>query len=208
MIKIREKNKFITYFFENMYSFTSDYFFGIIKTKYVCKQCRLGTYQYSNFCISIFELKNDQEFFYLMKDGYISQHNSNKNIEKYCERCLSNRVHFEFNQHYKMPSQLIISFLRGTNYEICTKIEFDEIIDFNIQIGDKRLAESEQSPTIFSLVACINRIFENGVEKFICFYFDYHQKVWKDSNGNQINNYINEIKNNGDIILLFYSEVY
>ena len=209
--KYQALNKFISYFFDNMRSFTADNFFGTIKTKYICKECRLGTYEFSNFCISIFDLENlkfNKMYFDLMNDGYKYQHENHKEIIKYCERCLSNRNHNLFNQYYIMPSQLIISFFRGTNYEIHTKIEFNEEICFIIKENDKikRLVESKYSPPLFKLTGSVNRILENGNEKFICFYFDYHQNVWKDNDGRLINDHLNYIKNNGDIILLFYSE--
>ena len=207
--KYQELNKFISNFFENMFSFTSDHFFGTIKTKYVCNTCKLGTYSFSNFCISVFDLENDKykdkDNFDLMKDGYIFQHNNIKKPERYCERCLSNRKHSEFNRYYIMPPHLIIAFLRGTNYQNQCKINFSETINFRQKVDNFPLAESEHSPFLFSLVGGISRIVENGKEKFACFYFDYHENIWKDSNGNRRTDYMSEMKK-GDIVLLFYSE--
>ena len=204
--KYQELNKFISDFFENMRSFTSDNFFGIIKTKYICTTCQLGTYSFSNFCVSVFDLENNKGNFDLMQDGYIFQHSHIKNPNRYCERCLSNREHNEFNRYYVMPCQLIISFLRGENYENHCKINFSEIINFQQKVNGYFLAESEHSPFLFSLTGSVNRIIENDKEKFVCFYLDYHESVWKDSNGSLIKDYMNEMKK-GDIVLLFYSEV-
>ena len=203
--------KFIEYFNLNVHSPISDLFFGFVKTKRICQTCRNGYYSFSNFCFVVFDISqnNNNIEFNLIKDGFYYQHNTEKVLEPnqpghvYCERCLSYQKHFEFNRYYMMNHQLIISFIRGSNYQNYSNIIFDEFLNLKDFVDEK-----DASPTNYYLVGCINRVFKNGNEEFIYFARDpFNMNVWYVDGGkyNFNNAPINEMKSSGLIIMLFYN---
>ena len=192
---------FVEYFYSNFNSPISDLFFGLIKTKKNCKVCRIGNYSFSNFCFIIFDISNksNNEEFNLINDGFRKQHDNEKGLAPiYCERCLSYQKHIEFNRYYMINGQVIIIFNRGNNYENNSNINFDESLNLENYI------EKNDSPKNYYLTGCIKR--EN--EKFIFYardpsnmklwYIDDRQFTIKDAP-------INQMKNNGQIIMLFYN---
>ena len=107
----------------------------------------------------------------------------------------------EFNRYYMINGQLIISFNRGNNYENNSKINFDEFLNL------EEFIEKKDSPKNYYLVGCINRLVN---EKFIFFARDpSNMKVWyNDDRQYTINNApINQMKNSGQIIMLFYNKM-
>ena len=192
---------FVENFYSNFNSPISDLFFGLIKTKKNCKVCRIGNYSFSNFCFIIFDISNksNNEEFNLINDGFRKQHDNEKELAPiYCERCLSYQKHIEFNRYYMINGQVIIIFNRGNNYENNSNINFDESLNLENYI------EKKDSPKNYYLTGCIKR--EN--EKFIFYardpsnmklwYIDDRQFTTKDAP-------INQMKNNGQIIMLFYN---
>ena len=102
-----------------------------------------------------------------------------------------------------MNHQLIISFIRGNNYQNYSNIIFDEFLNLKDFVDEKNA-----SPTNYYLVGCINRVFKNGNEEFIYFARDpFNKNVWYVDGGkyNFNNAPINEMKSSGQIIMLFYN---
>ena len=206
--------KFLSYSQANIKSPISELFFGILKTKRNCQICKTGNYSFSNFCLVNFDLSNynNQNDFNLIKDGFEREYNYGKPLEPdkaervYCERCLTYQKHLEFNRYYVMNHHLIISFIRGNDYKNYTKIDFEENINLQNYVDEKRELIN------FYLVGSINRIGskEEENEKFIYFVRDRNNyNYWTIyNNGSQKlleSAPINEIKNTGQIILLFYN---
>ena len=203
-------HKFVTYFNANINSVISDYFFGFVKTKRICNTCKTGNYSFHNFCFVVFDLSDNQEQkFELINDGFEYQYNYCKELAPdkpervYCERCLTYQLHNEFNRYYSMSCHLIISFIRGNNFQNNTNVIFEENIDLTEFIDEKNA-----SPCKFLLVGAINRYSNNGNEEFIYWARDPTQRnVWHLNNGitQQLNNPVNEIMSRGQVILLFYN---
>lgn len=205
--------KFVSYFQANIKSPISDLFFGFLKTKKICQICLTGNYSFSNFCLVNFDLtRNNQNIFNLIKDGFAYDYNYAKDIEPdsservYCERCLTYQKHLEFNRYYVMNHHLIISFIRGNDFKNNTKIDFSEELNLE-QFVDEKI----DAPTKYYLIGSINRIqIEGGNEEFIYFTRDpFNYKTWHfNRDVKTINNApIDEIKNVGQIILLFYNNI-
>ena len=105
-----------------------------------------------------------------------------------------------------MNHHLIISFIRGNDFKNNTKIDFSEELNLE-QFVDEKI----DAPTKYYLIGSINRIqVEGGNEEFLYFTRDpFNYKTWHfNRDVKTINNApIDEIKNVGQIILLFYNNI-
>ena len=143
--------------------------------------------------------------FNLIQDGFNKTHFEEKIINFFCDRCLTEQQHFEFNRIFITSIYLTICLYRGKQYQSQVYVDFPDILNISNYI------ENEQSPKIFYLVACINRFINNGKEEFIYFAKDPSNKnIWKNSYGQAIPNnppldLIKTIHNYGQTIMLFYS---
>ena len=107
-----------------------------------------------------------------------------------------------------MAQHLIICFYRGINYSNFRKIDFKQKIQISENKGYKK---EEQYKVYFELIGAVNRIINNGEEEFIYYCRDlnntndWHYKL---SNYDNIINGcpLNDIQNNGQIIMLFYNK--
>ena len=201
--------KFVEYFNSNVHSPISNLFFGFIKTKRICQTCKTGYYSFSNYCFIVFDISNSNNNFNLIKDGFENQYNNPKVLEPtqpdrvYCERCLSYQKHLEFNRYLLMNHLLIISFIRGNNYQNNSNIIFDEFLNLEPYIDEKQI-----SPKNYALVGSINRVIKNGVEEFIYFAKDPDNNIWHLENDEKLflkNAPIDIISKNGQILMLFYN---
>ena len=213
-------NQFVNYINSNINSPISDLFLGVNKTKRICQTCKNGYYYFNSFCFVIFDLTNkkDQNFvnFNLFNNGFAFQYNYEKKLlpnnpdRVSCEKCLTYQFHYEFNRFHVMSKQLIISFLRGNNYEDYTRVDFPENLDLSQM--DKDLVITK-----FYLVGCIIRVVNQNKEEFVYWAKDPYNNIWhksKISNENQSSYQdeltqlnIKEIMETGQIIILFYNEV-
>ena len=200
---------FFYYFQENVHSIISDLFFGFIKRKRICTKCKNGVYSFSNFCIAPFDVSKlgDNNIFDLIQDGFKKDRYDDKSNNKplvFCDRCLTEEEHFEFNHYYCIGRNLTIFFYRGKNYQSFAKINFPEYLDIKVYTDIK-----EQTP-IYKLIGSINRVINNGTEQFIYFIKDpKKENFWKSSYGNYPLEKapISAIQNSGQIILLFYKAI-
>jgi serine/threonine protein kinase len=206
-------NKFIYYFKDNIFSIISNLFFGFIKRKRICDSCKHGTYTFSNFCLVPFDLtKFDNEnlqFFDLIKDGFYKEYIQEKVLEKdvyhvFCDRCLTEQKHYEFNRYYSMNFHLTICFYRGSNYQNNLNIIFPEYLDIS------KYVEARGSPDKYILVGSINRVINNGKEEFVYFTRDPKKtNYWNHTYGDGPcqSAPIKLIQQTGQIIMLFYNYI-
>ena len=210
-------NQFVNYINSNINSPISDLFLGINKTKRICQICKNGYYYFNNFCFVIFDLTvNNFQNFNLFNDGFLYQYNHAKKLETHkpdrvsCEKCLTYQFHYEFNRFYVMSKQLIISFLRGSNYENNTRVDFPENLNLSKLVDENDISQ-------FYLVGCIIRVVNQGKEEFMYWAKDPDNNLWHKSKINYMNQSsymdqhtklnIKEIMETGQIIILFYNEV-
>jgi hypothetical protein len=154
--------------------------------------------------------RDNKKSFNILKDGFWRQHKENKEIKKedyhvFCDTCLTEQNHNEFNRYYSFAEHLIICFFRGKNYENNKNIEVEEKLVFP---GNKKIPESDKSYYKYYLVGSVNRVLNQGKEEFFYFARDpKNKKHWFDSDGEGTleNAPINSIQGTGKIIILFYT---
>ena len=199
---------FFRYFKEHFNSIMSETFFGIMKNKNICKDCGLKTYTFNSFCFLYFDIdklepKNGekktlklQDFFDGLKNGKFY---SNFKNEYFCKGCSKLTVHPLEKRIYYMPNSLIICFI-SKNDNCNFKIDYPDFVDL------KDEGEYTLSPNTFNLQGFINKIVENGKER----YFSYFkspinsdmfscENIIKEENGWD--------KNKGKTVMLFYENV-
>ena len=199
------------YFKDNVHSIISDLFFGFMKRKRNCYVCKNGTYSFSNFCIVPFDLSklNNYTVFDLINDGFYKdwiddKSTNNRMPHVFCDRCLTEQNHYEFNQFYKMGQNITIFFYRGKNYQSWANINFPEDLDI------KKYTDIKDQTPMYKLIGSINRVFKDEKEEFIYFTRDpNNNNIWKSSLGTSSmqNAPINLIQKSGQIIMLFYKAV-
>ena len=200
-------NKFIHYFLDNMMSFISNSFFGFMKRKRICTVCKNGSYSFSNFCFIPYDLTKftDYQCFDLINNGFHKNFHECKKIKNlFCDRCLTEQEHNEFNRIYSTGIYLIICFYRGRNYENNLFVNFPDNLNISNYI------EAKGSPNSFHLVGSINRIVKNGKEEFVYFAKDpYKSTYWTCNYGysDQAGAPIQNIQQFGQIVMLFYASL-
>ena len=202
--------KFVNFFSVNVNSIISNLFFGFLKTKRNCQTCKTGNYSFSNFCFAAFDLsENKNESFDLINDGFTFQHNHSKKLlpdkpdKVYCEKCLTYQLHLEFNRYYLMNYQLVISLIRGNNFQNNTKVNFTEYLDLSNFVDEKNVISCQ-----YYLVGAINRFVSEGKEEFIYWARDPDNFNRWHSNKGIVDSQqapINEIQSSGQVIILFYN---
>ena len=197
-------NKFTIYTKENINSEISSLFYGITKLKKNCSQCKNGFYSFSHLFCAAFDLtkeNNNNNF-----DLESSFENKPKKTKYVCEICLTEQPFSEFDDYYQMAQHLVICFYRGINYSNERKINFKEKI---IVVESKGLKNGVQDKKKvgFELIGALIRIINNGEEEFIYYCRDLNNtNIWHNKFGNYNGCPLNEIQNNGQIIMLFYNK--
>ena len=198
---------FFRYFKEHFNSIMSETFFGIMKNKNICKGCGLKTYSFNCFCFLYFDIDKLvptgekktlklQDFFNGLKDGKFY---SNLKNEYFCKGCSELTVHELEKKIYYMPNSLIICFI-SKNEKSQVEIDYPDFVN----LSEER--EYSLSPSTFNLQGFINKIEENGKEKFVSYFKS-------PINGDMFSceNYIKEEngwnKNKGKVVMLFYEGV-
>ena len=212
--QVQMKQKFDNFFRVNVNSIISNLFFGILQTTRECQNCKKENYSFNNFCFAAFDLdKTRKQNFDLKNDGFALKLDNQlkKKFEPdspdrvFCERCMTYQLHLENNSYYKISQQLVISLLRGNNFQNNTKVDFPEELDLSDVVKDKNNISCR-----YNLVGAINRLDSKGKVEFIYWARDPNQRnSWHTNNGflkNQ-NTPINEIQSKGQVILLFYDSI-
>jgi len=149
------------------------------------------------------------QYFDLLNNGFKDQHSKGILLDKneyhiFCDRCLTEQNHSEFNMYYSINNHLTIYFYRGVNYQINLNINFPEQLDINNYVEDKQMKAN------FYLVGSLNRVIQNGKENYVYFTRDSNNvQMWNTSFGSIIFNNapIDIIQSSGQIIMLFYNRI-
>ena len=204
-------------------SIISRLFFSVMKTKRICKVCRSPIYYFSNnffFLFDVSKMHKDRQncnTFNILKDGFKRQHFENREVKKedyhlFCDTCLTEQNHNEFNRFYSFGEHLIICFFRGKNYENRKTIEIEEQLIFpNDGKKEKVIPMPEKANSYYKyyLVGSVNRVCDDkNKEEFYYFARDPNNKNhWYDLQGDDILEKapINIIAGTGQVIILFYT---
>ena len=195
------------YFKEHFNSIMSESFFGIMKNKNTCKECSLKTYSFNCFCFLYFDIDKLvpsgekkvlklQDFFNGLKDGKFY---SNFKNEYFCKGCSKLTVHELEKKIYYMPNSLIICFI-SKNEDCQVEIDYPDFVN----LSEER--EYNLSPENFNLQGFINKVTENGEERF---FSSFKSPI----NGDMFSceDYVKEEKgwnkNKGKVVMLFYEAV-
>jgi serine/threonine protein kinase len=210
--------KFNSYFNKNINSIISKLFFGVMKTKRICRVCKSPAYSFSNNCFLAFDVNKCLEpAFDIIKHGFLAQHKENRILRKdkyhvFCDKCLTEQNHNEFNRFYSFGEHLVICFFRGNNYSKNTPINVVE----NLTLKKGKYPEDENSPFNYYLVGSVNRVTTkvNNEEKEVFHYFSrdpFNRTVWHCSLDNKVENLpqapVQAIQQTGQVIVLFYNAI-
>ena len=209
--KIEMLNKFKSYVKENINSIISSSFYGIIKFKKICPQCKNGFYSFSNLFCAAFDLtknssnsnkniNNLNNNYFDLEKAFTTKKRESKLV---CEVCLTEQTFVEFEDYYEMARHLVICFYRGFKYASDKRINFNKVMKIieNQGLEEKKTVE-------FELIGSVNRVVNNGEEEFICFYKDLDKPYrWHSKNNEQDGCPLDEIQKTGQIIMLFYDKI-
>ena len=115
-----------------------DYFFGIMKTKSICLNCKTPKFSFNHFYFVSFNLglvERENKFNNLSIENLFAIQNDicikiDKNKYRICNVCKSVQVHYQRKQFYCFPHFLIIYLERGNNCQKKNKIKYDLILFF------------------------------------------------------------------------------
>ena len=198
---------FLRYYKENFNSIISKTFFGIMKNRNNCKECGLITYSFIFFCLLYFDVdkvtpKSSSnkialiDFFNELKKGKLSSNLKNK---YFCKGCSKQTEHGLQKAIYYMPSSLIICFRSNNDNNIA--IDYPDSIDLNEE------KEYPNSPGNFNLRGFINKIDENGKERYVSYFKSPNNEKIFSCENDSIKEENSWNKNNGQTVMLFYEAV-
>lgn len=183
-IDFSNKNQAFSYFQNdcNKYnkSVISDNFFGIMKTKTACGECKLITYTFNYYYFLSFNLD-------LLPGKYANKpltildcidiQNSiciTIDFNKYynCRKCNQITKHYQRRQFYNYPKYLVIYIERGYDCHNKTKVSYS--LDLNLT----KRCDSPNSPNLYKLIGVIKRIDMEEKEHYISLYFDFRMNSW------------------------------
>ena len=223
--KENEIKRFESFVKRKINSIISNLFFSVMKTKRICKVCRSPIYYFSNNFFFLFDVskmhqkRQNCQSFNILLDGFKRQHFENREIKKedyhlFCDTCLTEQNHNEFNRYYSFGEHLIICFYRGKNYEYTKRIEIEEKINFpslgKTKENKNLMPEKDNSYEKYYLVGSVNRLYDdiNKKEEFYYYARDPNNKNhWYDLQGDDIleDAPIKIIEGTGQVIILFYT---
>ena len=206
--------KFNSYFNKNNNSIISKLFFGIMKKKKICTVCKSPLYSFSNNFFLAFDVSKCNEPIYdIMKHGFLTQHKEKRELKNvFCEQCLSQQNHNEYNRFYSFGDHLVICFFRGNNYSKNTPINVVE----NLILKQGFYPESKSCPFNYYLVGSVNRLIikVNNEEKEEFHYFSrdpFNRTLWHCSLDNKVEIFpeapVQAIQQTGKVIILFYNAI-
>ena len=210
-----ELDNYIIFYNKNFQSVIAYNFFGIMKKKRICLKCNYKEYRFNMVNYILFNIQTLIKY-YPQKNNlslYDALDCLNKNYaildEKKCmacERCKMYTKHNEFEQIFDLPKNLILVFDRGENNKYNNFVDFGEKLILNNYYVENFKYEKE---IIYNLLGVIFRVKDNNNKsnvkaKYISFkkindntYIDFE-------NNNQQAYNLNDIKQIGDVICLFY----
>ena len=163
-LKLEAYENFIIFYNNNFQSIISDNFFGLIKTKRICFNCKKSEYFFNMFNFISFNVKillscyqnknnlNIYDAFDCLNKSFITL-----DVQKCvnCNNCKTITEHREFKQFFNLPKNLIILFDRGENNKYKTFIDFPE----NLALNNKYVeCFNNNNNIIYTLLGIICRI--------------------------------------------------
>jgi NIMA (never in mitosis gene a)-related kinase len=203
------RREYISNFSSNFNSNISNYFVGHMETIRQCCKCHIQTFIFTYFFSLDFDLnlpllkqegKSEIDLIDLFKmQNKISLHLKElKKLE--CTKCKKEVEHNESKIFYILPSQLVLSFDRGNNYDNKMKIKYPEKLDLSSIPKD-----GKYSAKLFDLVGVIKRCDLGAKEHYISLTFNYDEKIWYLQDNEKMEKIENQSDHkNGDVIMLFY----
>ena len=210
---------FVNYYSERFKSFISDRFFGTIKTKSICQNCRSADYFFHYLYLIPFNVKILSEklsaekkeglniydaFDYLNR--YFIEFKENKSFS--CEKCQKCTERREFKQFYNLSNNLILFFDRGEKCKYKNFVNFDDKL--NIKGNNVEKFQNNKNGFTYDLYCIISRIEvsdknykKKKKEKYIIYTKDSNENKYINNNDGESYDF-KEIKTYGDIIALFY----
>ena len=210
---------FVNYYNERFKSFISDRFFGTIKTKSMCRDCKSSDYFFHYLYLIPFNIKilsekcsaekkeglNIYDAFNCLNRNFIeNKHNKFipcKNCQKYPERN-------EFKQFYNLSNDLILFFDRGEKCKYKTFVNFEDKL--NLKGNNVEKFNCNPNGNTYDLYCIISRIEvsdksykKKKKEKYIVYTKDSKENKYINNNDGESCD-LKEIKTYGDIIALFY----
>ena len=217
---------FMDYYDVYFKSIISDTFFGLLKTKNICKECRKEEYSFKNFYIIHFNIKNIEQFCQNEKNeltlynafNYQNKNCINLNVKDkiICKKCKKYTPHVKYTQFFETAENLIIFFDRGENCKYKNFLNFEEKLKLNG--NNVESFKKYENGVDYQLLSVLCRIQEydekqknKRKEKYICFIRAKNNNEKGEKETLYLNCYNNkecnlhEIKNTGDVICLFYN---
>ena len=213
--KICSYESYKKFFTSNFNSIISNEFFGLIKTKEICRKCGNFTYSfkalnYIPFNIQILLENNNKsnlnlyDAFDCLNKNFIELKQDQHII---CENCGIITNHNQFKQFYNLSNNLVIVFDRGVNNEYKQFVNFEEnfILNYNHIENFNNLTVNYKLLSVISLLERLDPITKKLDVKFIPFFrqkdnayfcplFIQQNKIYT----------LKEIKTIGVVIALFY----
>ena len=207
-------SKYKNWYYKLFSSIITENFFGTIKTKTSCNICHRSLYSFNFFYLIPFNIQLLIEKKSDIKDICDAFDCQNKNIIKLekkekidCKQCKDFEEHSQVKQFYDLPKILIIFFDRGQNCKYKNFINFEQNLNIIQSKGEKN--ETEYKYDLTCVICRIEEYDENSKnkkrEKYIPFIKgdDDYYKNYLDKK-DQTKYDLNQIKNKGDVINLFY----
>ena len=198
-------NKFKSYMDDNINSVISNLFYGVKKVKRVCSQCKNAVYSFNNFFCSAFDLTKVQNNNYFDLEKSVDR--IQKNNKTVCEVCLTEQEYNDFDDYYIMPKHLVFCFYRGINFVNYTKINFNPLLTVIENKGSGE--EIEKVKVQFELIGSVNRIINNkNEEEFVYYCRNLNNiNIWHYTYGYSNGVPLQNMQQNGQVIMLFYNKI-
>ena len=220
--KLEAYESYKKFYTNNFRSIISENFFGLIKTKSICKNCNNQSYSFKVLCYIPFNVK-------ILVENYENKNNLNlydafdclnKNFIKLdkkqyiqCDNCRTVIDHIEFKQFYNLSRNLVIILDRGENYTHNQFIDFEENFILDSNYVENFSFQNMKVP--YTLVSVICRIEgaedeqKRNQEQFVCFTRKANNCYNCSLPGDQEQLYtLEKIKLIGIVVILFYYSDY
>ena len=215
--KLEAYNEYYQWYNKIFSSIITENFFGTIKTKIVCDKCKRSRYSFNFFYLLPFNVKLLIQKKHNIKnkltiyDAFDCQNNDTVILEEKdriaCQKCKNYEKHFQLKIIYNTPKILIIFFDRGPNCKYKNFINFEQNLILNQKFVEQ--FDKNYKYNLVGVICRIEELDENAKNKkrakyipFIIEGDNYFTNYLDDKDQTKYD--LNEIKNKGDIINLFY----
>ena len=146
--KLEAYESYMKFYTNNFQSIISTDYYGLIKTKTICKKCEeendIGPdstkYSFKVLCYIPINVKilfemNPNKSFLNLHDAFDSLNHTFVDLDKnqfiQCAKCEIVTEHKELKQFYNLSKNLVIIFDRGENHNFTNYVDFPEILELN-----------------------------------------------------------------------------